>query len=86
MAGHYGVLALSHHYLVNAVRGHKTVSNNLEWKTTSGGEKKTPNIYEYVREYMFFPPYSMGDTSEKSHTPVGTGNVGMYLHITNWYR
>ena len=81
MAGHYGVLALSHHYLVNAVRGHKTGSNNLEWKTTSGGEKKTPNIYEYVREYMFFPPYSMGDTCEKTHTPVGTGNVGKYVHI-----
>ena len=32
-------LTLTHRYLVNVVRGHKTGSNTLEWKITSGGKK-----------------------------------------------
>ena len=49
---HHDVVTLTHRYLINAVRGHKTGSNTLEWKTGSGG---TLPPSKHVRIYVFFP-------------------------------
>ena len=42
------VLTLTHRYLVNAVRGHKTGSNTLEWKITSARKKHTKYKYASI--------------------------------------
>ena len=60
------VLTLTHRYLVNAVRGHKTGSNTLEWKIPSGGK----HTHTHARIH------TLTHTNTHTHTCDGTASKG----------
>ena len=78
------VVTLTRRYLVNAVRGHKTGSNALEWKITSEGKKQHKihtRIYGFscllASPLFSLPPSRNSDPGSHNRLPPPCDRYGL---------